>query len=73
MVLGLLWAAASVQADNAVVKGKVIFKGDPDRYKRTVINTNKDPNCKKSVARIGTENVIINKKTNPPTLRNVLV
>jgi len=66
-------AGSSVRADNAVIKGKVIFDGNAANYKRTVINTRKDPNCAKSVKRIGTENVIINKHTKPETLRNVMV
>jgi len=66
-------AASTAVADNGVIKGKVIFKGDTDAYKRTVVNTKKDPNCAKSVKKIGTENVIINKKTDPMTLRNVMV
>lgn len=56
--------------DNATIKGKVVFKGDPDKYKRSNIDTSKDPNCKKT---IGSYDVIINKDTNPPTLRNVIV
>lgn len=61
--------------DNAVIKGKVIFAGDPDKteFKRTVLNTAKDPNCAKSKAKIGSYDVIINKKSDPPTLRNVMV
>ncbi len=65
--------------DNAVIRGKVIFKGDPGKYKRQVINTNKDPNCKKSKQKIGSEDVILNKKSDPQspsagvTIRNVMV
>ncbi len=55
------------------ITGKIIFKGDPDAYKRTKINTSKDPNCKKSKKTIGSEQVIINKKSDPMTLRNVVV
>jgi len=60
-------------ADNGVVKGKIIFKGDASNYKRTVIDTTKDPNCKKTKSKIGSYNVILNKKTDPITIRNVLV
>jgi len=66
-------AASTSVADGGVIKGKIIFKGDANAYKRTVVNTKKDPNCAKSVAKIGTENVIINKKDDPMTLRNVMV
>ncbi len=59
--------------DDGVIKGKVIFKGDVKAHKRTKINTSKDPNCKKSKKAIGSYEVIINKKTDPMTLRNVLV
>jgi len=59
--------------DKNVITGKIIFKGDPAKYKRTKINTSKDPNCKKSKKTIGSEKVIINKKTAPLTLRNVVV
>jgi plastocyanin len=38
-----------------------------------VLNTKKDPNCAKSVKKIGSENVIINKKSDPMTLRNAMV
>lgn len=70
----LIALAGSAQAgDNGTIKGKAIFKGNHAKYKRSVINTAKDPNCKKSKKKIGTEKVIINKKTEPKTLRNVLV
>lgn len=59
--------------DVTTISGKVMFKGDPAKFKRQKINTQKDPNCAKSKAKIGTEKVIINKKTDPMTLRNVLV
>jgi len=55
------------------ITGKIIFKGSPANYKRSKINTSKDPNCKKAKKTIGTEKVIINKKTDPMTLRNVVV
>lgn len=60
-------------ASAGTVKGKIIFAGNADNYKRTVINTQKDPNCAKSKAKIGTDTVIINTKTDPNTLRNVIV
>lgn len=56
--------------DNAVIKGKVIFKGDKDKYKRTTLDTSKDPKCAK---KIGSEQVILNDKTDPITIRNVIV
>ncbi len=59
--------------DNAVIRGRVIFKGDVKKYKRQVIKTDKDPHCKKSKKKIGSEDVILNKKTDPITIRNVMV
>ncbi len=73
---GLVFGAVSNLAraeDNAVIKGKVIFKGDSEKYKRTTLDTSKDENCKKIKEKIGSEEVIINKKSDPPTLRNVVV
>ena len=64
------WAQAG---DNGVIRGKVIFKGDPAAHKRQVLDTSKDPACKKAKAKIGSEGTILNKKTDPITLRNVLV
>jgi len=72
LVAGLFLGSAA-SADNGVIKGKVIFKGDVAKYKRSVLNTAKDPNCKKSKAKIGSYDVIINKKTEPMTVRNVIV
>ena len=66
-------AGPALAGDNGTIKGKAIFKGDAAKYKRQVINRAKDPNCKKSKKKIGSEKVIINKKTDPMTLRNVLV
>jgi len=65
--------AALFAQDAGTIKGKVIFKGDKDKYKREVLDTGKDPNCKKAVAKIGSEEVILNTKTDPITIRNVLV
>lgn len=70
---GLSLAAPASAADNAVIKGKIIFKGDAAKYKRKSINTAKDPNCKKSKKKIGSESVILNKKTDPITIRNTMV
>jgi len=68
-VLGVASAPALAE-DNAVIKGKVLFKGDPDKYKREPLDTAKDANCTK---KIGSEQVVLNKKTDPITIRNVLV
>lgn len=57
-------------ADDGVIKGKVIFKGDTDKFKRSPIDTSKDANCKKP---IGSWDVILNKKTDPITIKNVVV
>ncbi len=74
MVTFALVAMSGVaHADANVITGKVIFKGNAGDYKRKVIDTSKDPNCKKAKTKIGSQKVIINKKTTPMTLRNVLV
>ena len=72
LVVGMVAAPAQAE-DNAVIKGKVIFKGDADKYKRQMLDTSKDENCKKIKEKIGSEEVVINKKTEPTTLRNVVV
>jgi len=59
-----------VADDNAVIKGKVLFKGDPEKYKRETLDTAKDANCTK---KLGSEQVVLNKKTDPITIKNVLV
>ena len=74
LLAGAAWSCgvdvpASAQ-DTAVIKGKAVFTGNPAAHKRRRINTAKDPNCGK---KIGTEKVILNKKTDPMTVRNVLV
>lgn len=74
----MLWSAALIAApvqaeDNGAIKGKVIFEGEADNYKRTKLVTTKDPNCKKAKKSIGSYDVILNKKTDPMTVRNVMV
>lgn len=72
--MGLCLSLALGSAASAgTVKGKIIFDGDADNFKRTVINTQKDPNCAKSKSKIGTDTVIINTKSDPQTIRNVIV
>lgn len=72
--VALGFAGASRADDNATVKGKVIFKGDPAKFKREQIDTAKDANCKTNAPKgIGTEEVIVDKDNTPPTLRNVIV
>ena len=46
-VLLFTFGAPATAADNAVITGKIIFKGDvkDSRIKRTVINMQKDPKC----------------------------
>ncbi len=76
LVLGVAFsfAGASRADDTAAIKGKVIFKGDPAKFKRDSIDTTKDPNCKANAPKgIGTEEVIVDKENTPPTLRNVIV
>ena len=77
-VLGVFLTAMATPArgeDNAVIKGKVIFKGDMSKpaYRRTKLDTSKDANCAKSKKSIGTWKIVLNKKTDPVTIRNVLV
>lgn len=64
------WAGQACADDGGVISGKVIFKGDPDKFKRSELDTTKDGKCTK---KIGSEDVIIDKTNNPPTLRNVLI
>lgn len=75
MGVGILFlASAPVRAeDNGVIKGKVIFKGDPKKYVRTTLDTSKDPKCKTFKEKIGSYEVILNAKGEPVTVRNVLV
>ncbi len=75
VVAGLLACVTSPSRadDNGTIKGKVIFKGDKEKFKRTVLDTSKDPNCKKMADKIGSEDVVLNTKTDPITVRNVLV
>ena len=67
-------ATSPVQAgDVTSIRGRVIFKGDPAKYKRTVIDRSKNPACEKEVEKVETEDVILNEDTDPITIRNVLV
>jgi len=68
-VLGMAAVPARAE-DNAVIKGKVLFKGDPEKYKRTTLDTAKDSNCNR---KIGSEEVVLNKKADPITIKNVVV
>lgn len=65
-------SSARAQSEGTI-KGKVVFKGDKDKFKRTVLDTSKDPNCKKMADKIGSEDVVLNTKTDPITVRNVLI
>ena len=56
LILGALSSPARAE-DNGVIKGKVVFKGDKAKYARQTLDTSKDPNCKKSVEKIGSEDV----------------
>jgi plastocyanin len=73
--LSQLMVGVAVAADNAVIKGKVIFADDPQKpeFRRTVLDTTKDPNCAKGKPRIGSWKVVVNRKSDPPTLGNVIV
>ncbi|MGB0715562.1 MAG: hypothetical protein ACPGXK_06780 [Phycisphaerae bacterium] len=72
MVATMFNIAPVALADGGSIKGKVIFSGDAGKFKRKRINTAKDPVCAQA-GRIGTYDVVINKKTDPTTLRNVMV
>ena len=72
LVVGVMSSPARAD-DNAVIKGRVLFKGDPEKYKRTTLDTSKDENCKKIKDKIGSEEVILNKKVDPITIKNVIV
>ncbi len=70
----LAGATSAMAGDNGVVKGKVIFDGDKGQFKRKKLKTEKDPKCKQIKPKgIGSYDVILNKKTDPITVRNVLV
>jgi len=75
VVAGLLAGAVTAKAQDAgVIKGKVAFKGDAEKYKRTELDTAKDPKCKTLAPKgVGSEDVILNKDTTPITIRNVIV
>lgn len=75
VAMSLLSTSTARAGDNAVVKGKIIFKGDAKKpaYGRKVIDTTKDANCAKTKKKIGSWRIILNKKTDPVTVRNVLV
>ena len=69
----LVIAVPASAQDNGTIKGKIIFKGNAAKYKRQTLKTDKDPNCKKSKKKIGSWSVILNKKTDPITIRNTMV
>ena len=75
--LGALLGAAAMspaQADGiTTIRGTVIFKGDPAKYKRAVIDRSARPACEKEVKKVETEDVILNDDTDPITIRNVLI
>ncbi len=76
LVLGYLtagWVSSASAGDDAVVKGKILFKGDEKKFVRQTLDTTKDPNCAKSKAKIGSWEFVLNTKTTPITVRNVLV
>lgn len=63
--------AAAEQKETSSVAGKVIFKGDPLKHPRLVIETGGDEFCSK-IADLKTESVTLN-STKPPTIKNVVV
>lgn len=75
LVAGLVTSigANSALADSTIIRGRVIFKGEPADFKRTLINRGKDPNCAVLKPKVGSFDVILNKRTKPVTVRNVLV
>jgi plastocyanin len=74
-VLAGAFCVPSLAQGNATVKGKVIFKGnaEDEKFKRETLDTSKDANCAKSKPKIGDWKIVLNKKTNPVTVRNTLV
>ena len=60
LVIGAAPMMALAQ-DNGVIKGKILFKGDKDKFKREKLDTTKDPNCKRLHGEkgIGSEDVIL--------------
>jgi hypothetical protein len=64
-------SAAAPPPATAMIKGRAIFTGDPETYKRVVLDTSRDAFCAKK--KIGSEHVVINHHTDPFTLLNVLV
>ena len=42
----------AAMAEKTTVRGKVIFKGDAAKFKRTKLDTSKDPKCKKGKKKI---------------------
>lgn len=67
--LGGMVAPALAQ-DAGTIKGKILFKGDKEKFKRLKLDTSKDPNC---TAKIGSEDVVLNTKSDPVTVRNALI
>ena len=54
------------------IKGKAVFTGNPAEYKPTPVEVPKDAACQPSTT-IMSESVILNKNTDPVTLRNVAI
>ncbi len=73
IVITGLSADAVRAGDVTTIRGTVFFKGDPAKYERAVVDRSADPACAKEVKKVETENVILNTKTEPVTVRNVLV
>ena len=73
----LVIAVASANPSRAdgvtTIRGTVFFKGDPAKYERSVVDRSPDPACAKEVKKVETEKVILNTRTKPVTVRNVLV
>ena len=73
-VMAVLIAGIGVAhaGDTGAIRGTVLFKGNAAKFTRKKIPTGKDPACARAKKKIGEWKVIIN-KTEPLTLRNVLV
>ncbi len=65
--------SAEGRGRQTIIRGSVVFKGDPAKYPQKEVDCSKDPACTKEGKQIRTENVILNEATDPPTIRNVLV
>ncbi len=72
LVLAGTSSAQEVEEDAATIKGKVVFKGDADKYKPRPIEVPSDSKCTPGTP-LFTEGVVLNLDTTPVTVRNAVV